>query len=52
MKKYIAPTVRYAKIYTGGLMAQSIDLGKSEETIGSSNEILTREEQDTWGIEW
>lgn len=52
MKKYIAPTVRYAKICTGGLMAQSIDLGKSDGTISSSSDILTREEQDTWGIEW
>lgn len=50
MKKYIIPKIKVAHVFTDTILSGSIGIADKELT--REDDILTREEQDTWGIEW
>lgn len=51
MKKYIIPKIKVAHVFTDTILSGSIGIAADKE-LTREDDILTREEQDTWGIEW
>ena len=51
---YLSPTSLTVKLSTCHMMAESLPVGGSDDTIDDENDILTKENKDVnlWNNEW